>query len=109
MPTRSDEELLAGVVTVISLAESHFATWRGREAELGTLDVVLVGHLKVADNLDPVAVEDAEFALAEEIKAWLSGGVFPAPVRQCVAKEFRQSGQTEPPFGFVTFRLEVMT
>lgn len=38
LPARSDAELLAGVVTVVSLGEGDFATWRGREADLGTLD-----------------------------------------------------------------------
>ena len=52
---------------------------------------------------------DAEFALAEQVKAWLASGPLLAPVRQCLARSFRQSGQLEHPYGWVAFECEVRT
>lgn len=105
---RTADELEAGVLAVASLGESEFANYRGREADLGLLRVVIVGQLKVSEALMPAAVEDAEFALAEQVKAWLAGPML-APVRQCLARSFRQSGQLEFPYGWVAFECEVRT
>lgn len=106
---RSQAELQAGVVCVVCLGEQGFANYRGREADLGTLKVVLVGHLEVPDGPDaPGRVELAELALAGEIKAWLAGPPA-APLRQVLASGWRQSGQLEAPSGWVVFELEVMT
>lgn len=102
---RSREELLAGVVCVVALGERDYANYRGREADLGTLEVVVVGQLEV-DSPDPAEVENAEFALAGEIKAFLAGPC-PAPLRAMLAKGFKQSGQLEAPLGWVVFELEV--
>lgn len=104
---RSQEELAAGVVAVVALGEQDFANYRGREADLGTLQVVIVGQLQVASG-HPDEVEDAELELAAQIKAWLAGAM-PEPVRQCIARGFRQSGQLEAPYGWVVFECKVMT
>lgn len=109
MAERRDDELLAGVVCVVSLGEGDFANWRGREADLGVMDVALVAQIRVADDRPREAVEDAEFDLAEEVKGFLASQSFPGPIQQCTATSFRQSGQTEFPYGWVTFRLEVRT
>jgi len=106
---RTAEELEAGVLAVAALGESGFANYRGREAELGVLRVVVVGQVKVAEASMPSALEDAEFALAEQVKAWLASGPLLAPVRQCLARSFRQSGQLEHPYGWVAFECEVRT
>ena len=105
---RTAEELEAGIVAVAALGESGFANYRGREADLGTLRVVIVGQIKVAEGSRPHVLEDAEFALAEQIKTWL-GTPMLAPVRQCVARSYRQSGQLEHPYGWVAFECEVRT
>lgn len=105
---RTSEELEAGVLALAALGESRFANYRGREADLGVLRVVVVGQLKVADAAMPHVLEDAEFALAEQVKAWLASPML-APVRQCVAQSFRQSGQLEHPYGWVAFECEVRT
>lgn len=102
---RSRDELLAGVVCVVALGESGYANYRGREADLGRVKVVLVCQLE-ADSPDPAAVEDAEFELAGQIKAFLAGPC-PAPVRQMLSDGFRQSGQLDAPQGWVVFELEV--
>lgn len=104
---RAREDLLAGVVCVVALGERDFANYRGREADLGTLGAVLVGQLQV-DSDDPQDVERAELTLARQIKAWLADPM-PAPVRQCLADGWRQSGQLEAPGGWVVFELEILT
>lgn len=101
----SDPELRRGVVAVVCLEEDGYANYRGREAQLGRLKVLLVAHLRVADKAAPVEVEDAEWALAEEVKAWLAGSL---PVRECLLQTLRQSGQLEAPYGWVVMELEVM-
>lgn len=106
---RSLDELQAGVVCVVCLGEQGFANYRGREADLGTLKVVIVGQLQVPDGPDaPGRVELAELELAGEIKSWLAGPPA-APLRQVLAGGWRQSGQLEAPAGWVVFELEVMT
>lgn len=109
MSARNDAELVQGVVSVVGLGESDFATYRGRSADLGTLDMVLVGQLKVGSSEAPQALEEAEDGLAEQVKAWLNAEDFDAPVRACVARSYKTSGQTEFPYGWVVFRLEVQT
>lgn len=108
MSMRSAEELEAGVLAVAAGGEKNFANYRGREADLGTLKVLIFGQIKVAENAEPAALEDAEFALAEQIKAFLQSPLLP-PLRQCLAREFAQSGQLEHPYGWVAFECEVMT
>ncbi|MDD3675804.1 hypothetical protein [Thauera propionica] len=105
---RTADELEAGILAVAALGESGFANYRGREADLGTLRVVIVGQIKVADESPPHVLEDAEFAFAEQVKAWL-GMPMLAPVRQCLARSYRQSGQLEHPYGWVAFECEVKT
>lgn len=103
---RSRDELLAGVVSVVAMGETNYANYRGREADLGKLSVVVVAQIEVDSN-DPAAVEEAEFEMAGEIKAFLRSPC-PAPVRQMLASGFKQSGQLEAPQGWVVFELEVM-
>lgn len=114
-PQLPEEVLLAGSLHVLALGEGDFANWRGREADLGTLRVVIVGQVLADARALPVdagpqalsaAVQDAEFALAEEVKGFLAD---PAPLRQCLATGFEQSGQMECPFGWVAFECEVVT
>lgn len=107
IPQRTREDLLAGVVSVVGLGEDDFANYRGREADLGKLQVVVIGQIEV-DSDDPRVLEDAEDRLADDIKQFLRGD-FPPPIRACLATGFRQSGQQTPPHGWVVFEMEVRT
>ena len=107
MARRSLDELQSGVVTLINKGVKDYANYLGREAQLGTLEVVLIGQLKVDDALPSLAVEQAELQLAGEIEAFLRSAM-PAGVRDCQANGFAQSGQLEAPYGWVAFELEVM-
>lgn len=107
LAARAQEDLQRGVLAVISRGEGDYANYVGREAQLGRLDVLLIGQLMLSGDPDGQAVEQAELALAEEIKAFLQAPL-PAGLRDCGASGFRQSGQLEVPCGWVVFELEVM-
>lgn len=102
---RSEADLTAGVLTVLSSREGRYANYRGREAQMGRLNVVVVGQLKLLESALPSTVEDAEFAFAEQVKAFL-GGELPVPDVQLI--ETRFSGQMEAPYGWFAMDWEVM-
>lgn len=106
MAQRTDEDLLTGILSLACLGEQDYANYRGREADLGKLKVVLIGQLAVAADAEPSALEDAEFVMAEEVKAFLALPP-PYPLVECLATGYRQSGQLEHPYGWVAFELEV--
>ena len=101
-----EDDLLQGIVTLVNRGERGYANYLGREAQLGTLDVLLIGQLKVDPKREPLEIEQEELALVEEIKAFLQAPA-PAGVVDCLAQSFTQSGQLEAPFGWVVFELEV--
>lgn len=104
---RPQEQLLQGVLTLINRGEKGYANYSGREAQLGKLDVLLIGQLRLAGDPTGLQVEQAELALAEEVKAFLRAPL-PAGVRECLASGFAQSGQLETPGGWIVFDMEVM-
>ncbi len=101
---RSETDLAAGVLTVIASREGNYANYRGREADLGKLSVAAVGQLKLPEDALPSEVEDAEFAFAEEVKAFLQTVL---PVEAVVLLETRFSGQLEAPYGWFAMDWEV--
>lgn len=101
-----EDDLLQGIVTLVNRGERGYANYLGREAQLGTLDVLLIGQLRVDPKREPLEIEQEELALVEEIKAFLQAPA-PAGVVECLAQSFTQSGQLEAPFGWVVFELEV--
>lgn len=104
---RKEADLLAGVVTVIAQGEREYSDVIGRAAQGGTLGVILVGQVKVAENAAPSAVEDAEFALVGELKAFCLA-VAP-PLGALVLRSFRQSGQLEHPYGWIAAEMEMLS
>ncbi len=101
---RSEADLTAGVLSVVSSREGRYANYRGREAQMGRLNVVAVGQIKLPENALPSEVEDAEFEFAEQVKAFL-GGVLPVTDIQLI--ETRFSGQMEAPYGWFAMDWEV--
>lgn len=104
---RPQEELLQGVLTLINRGEKGYANFMGREAQLGKLDVLLIGQLMLPGNPTGLDVEQAELAMAEEVKNFLKAPL-PAGVRECLSSGFAQSGQLEVPNGWIVFDMEVM-
>lgn len=101
---RMQSDLEAGVLTLVAGREFAYANYRGREADLGRVAVVVVGQLKLPEDALPSAVEDAEFAFAEEIKNYLKGVL---PVSGIDLLETRFSGQQEAPYGWFAMDWEV--
>lgn len=105
---RAEADLLAGVVTIIGMGERDYAQHLGRLAQQGTLPMLIVGQVKVAEDAAPSAVEDAEDTLAEEIKAFCADPSAPL-LGSLRIREFRQSGQLEHPYGWVSVDVELLT
>lgn len=104
---RSDADLRAGVFTILAQGEGGFNNLPGREAMYGTVDLVILGQIKVAEA-DPAAdLEEAEFTLIEEIKAFVRA--LPVGIDSLMIKSYRQSGQIEHPYGWVLIEMEMMT
>lgn len=109
---RAPADLEAGIVTILGAGEKDYANYVGREAQLGTVPMVVVGQLQIseatlkADGAE--AVEDAEDLLVEEIKAFVAnpGDALLGGIRML---GFRQSGQIEAPYGWVACDIEVLT
>ena len=56
---RSQVDLEAGTLTIITQRESRYANYRGREADLGRMTLAVVGQLKLPEDALPSVVEDA--------------------------------------------------
>lgn len=101
-----DADLERGIVTIATQGEGGYNNLPGREAMYGTLDLVLVGRLKVKETDSGEALENAEFILVEEIKAFVRA--LPAGIDSLEIKRYRQSGQIERPYGWVLIEMEMM-
>jgi hypothetical protein len=104
---RDEADLIKGVVTIVGLGEKDLSQWAGRETQLGTVPLLIVGQIKVAEGSAPSAVEDAEDSLVEEIKAFCAAP--PSGLGSLSMKGWRQSGQLEAPWGWVSVDVEVLT
>lgn len=105
-PAAADmEQLVDGIVCIVSEGGGGFANTYGREGQLGTMDVALIGFLKVDESTEPVAIEQAELALLQELLSWTGTAT---GVRSVLPQSFRQSQQLEHPYGWVTLGLKVM-
>ena len=102
---RKESELTAGIYTLISHGEGDYENLNGREAMDGTHAVLLVGQIVLPHAATPTDVEDAEFAMAEEIKGFVRN--LPPELCALVMKGFRQSGQLEAPYGWVAVEMEM--
>ncbi len=105
---RKPADLLAGVVSIIGAGEKNYIDHLGESMLAGTVPMVVVGQIALAEGSAPSAVEDAEDLLAEEIKAFcrdpgsdLLGGI--------TMTGFRQSGQMDAPYGWIACDIEVLT
>lgn len=97
-----DADLLAGRVCVLGLGEGEYEETIDGADVTGWLSLLVIGQLRVAEDAAPSAVEQAENALAQEIKAWAVGTALAVRL-----KGFRQSGQLEHPYGWIAMDMEV--
>ncbi|MBU1692296.1 MAG: hypothetical protein KJ958_05515 [Gammaproteobacteria bacterium] len=104
---RPEADLVKGIFTLVSQGEGGYNNLPGREAMFGKSNTVLVGQIMVSEDSEPVAIESAELAMVEEIKGFVRA--LPAGIDSLQMKGFRQSGQLEHPYGWVSIDMEMMT
>lgn len=103
---RDEGDLLDGIFTILGQGEKDYAQYLGRLAQLGTLPIIVIGQVKVAETAVPSAIEDAEDLMAEDLKAFCRTGL---PGYHLSMLSFRQSGQLEHPYGWIAAELEILT
>lgn len=103
----SAEDLAAGVLCLVNRGGGDFANTRGREGQLGRGNTFLVGYLKVAEDAEPLAVEQAELALLQDVLDWCTEPGALRPVDAVLPMDWTQSAQLEHPYGWVALRLDV--
>lgn len=99
--------LTAGVICLVSEGGGQFANYRGREGDLGQMNVRVVGFVQVAEAADAVEVERAELALLRDVLGWVNAPTVYPGVDFIEPGDFAQSKQLEHPYGWVTLALNV--
>lgn len=100
----SPVDLAAGVVTLLSAGEGNYSKGLGMVAREGVQQMILIGHLKLAESAAGVDVEAAEIDLIEEIKAWARNRIAGLSLR---LDSVQHSRQLEKPYGWVVAFLDV--
>lgn len=101
-------QLLAGLICVVNEGGGDFANYRGREGDLGTMNVRLVGFLQVAEGSEPADVERAELGLLGDVLTWVNTAGVPG-LDVVYPGDWAQSKQLEHPYGWLALALEVKT
>jgi hypothetical protein len=99
-------QLRDGVVCLVNEGGGEWATYIGREGELGVHDASVVGFVMVDEKSEPVEIERAELQLLGELLAWCKSGPF-GPAEDVEPVSFTQSKQLEHPFGWLVLKLKV--
>jgi hypothetical protein len=103
---RAADELESGIYTIMSNGERGYQNLNGRKAMDGTHPILLVGQFKLNETAaeTPALIEDAEFAMVEEIKGFVRA--LPATLCRLHMLGFRQSMQVDAPYGWVSIDME---
>lgn len=107
-PINHDPVAMAkGVVCLVGGGGGEFANYRGREGQLGRVNLGVVGFVKVPEGSEPVAVEQAELALLAEVLGWVRAPGTPKPWDSALPGNWRQSRQQEHPYGWFVLEMDV--
>lgn len=102
---REHAQMEKGVYCFLSLNEQGYTNVPGFEAQSGRQGILVVADIKVNEEnpATPSKVEDAEFELIDEMKAFVRA----LPASLCVLnlESLAQSGQVDYPYGWVVFHL----
>lgn len=103
---RTAQEVDEGVINLVLDREHSYAKGRGRVAQEGTLDVMLIGYVTVNETTASKAdLQDAEATMGEQIKAWVRNtGIDGFDVQ---LDHIQLSRQLEFPFGWVIVALKL--
>lgn len=105
----SAEDLTAGVLCLVSRGGGDFANTLGREGQLGRVNAYLVGYLLLAEDAEPVEIEQAELALLQDVLDWCTAPGTVRPLNAVYPLDWTQSAQLEHPYGWVALKLDVRT
>lgn len=100
----SASDLAAGTYAVMSRGEGGFENLPERKAMDGTHNILVAGQFQIAETATGKDIEDAEFAMVEEWKAFVRA--LPAGMCRLEMTRWAQSTQMEHPYGWVTIELE---
>ena len=100
------ERVQAGLLCVVSKGGGSFANYRGREGDLGTMQVSVVGFVQVSEKSLPADVERAELTLLGELLAWVSTTKV-LGIDVVTPGDWTQSKQLEHPYGWLVLALDV--
>lgn len=104
----SSTELAQGVYTILSGGESDLTNVAGYVAQDGKHSITILAQIQMpaaaGEEATGLQVEEAELTMVDEIKAFCR--TLSASLCLLSLKGWRQSMQTERPFGFVVFDLE---
>jgi len=95
---QDEAQLEQGIIIVLAAAESDYSQQLGKVARDGKLELVLIGHLRVAEDAAKSEIEDREIALIEDLKSFFRGGTAGLSYQ---VNEFRSSLQLYHPYGFI--------
>lgn len=98
-----DAEISAGVLMVTSRSEGLYSQSLGMVAKEGTQKLLLIGHIKLAESVSGEALEDAEIAFIEELKAALRITIPGIGIR---LTRVEHSGQTDKPYGWLVASID---
>jgi len=104
---REDADLRRGIYTIVSNGEGEYQNLRYRAAMDGKHRMLLVGQFVLNEADEPELIEDAEFVMVEEIKAFARD--LPPALACLEMKNFRQSAQVDAPFGWIGVDLEIVS
>lgn len=99
----TDAEIDAGVVTIVSAGEKDYNNGLGMEAKEGAHQVLLIGHLRVAEGTTGKDIEAVELDLAEEIKAFVRTGVADMSLK---LNSIQHSRQLDHPYGWLVANID---
>lgn len=103
---RTAQEVNDGVINLVLDREHSYAKGRGRVAQEGTLDVMLIGYVTVDETTAIKAdLQDAEAAMGEQLKDWVRNtGIDGFDVE---LDHIQLSRQLEFPYGWVIVALKL--
>jgi hypothetical protein len=101
---RDAAQLLAGVLNRVCEGEGSYSNARGMAAKEGTLRVILICHLQVAEGSSSDQLQQAEITLMEELKTFTRTGLTGADL---VLTDLQQSRLLEHPYGWVIAFFEI--
>jgi len=97
---RETTERQQGVFTVLMGTEGDYPNYVGREGQLGTVSLSIIGQIEIPEPSTGLMVEDAEHVMVKELKN-LAQSDLPEPIGGLLLQRVRHSMQIDRPYGWV--------